>query len=93
MLRPWSLRLIVLCATALLISPALWLPNSVEAVPIRPFAPRFSQTARGDIIGAANTLWTCPSSDPDCASSRLPSVCSPKLFCYVSSHLITPILP
>jgi len=66
----WSLRLLVLGITALLIVTAFWLPRLAEAKLIRAFTPRFSQNVKGDIVGAANTLLSCPDSDTSCANAR-----------------------
>ena len=35
-----------------------------------PFAPRFAQTARGDVAAVGNTVMTCPVGAANCAAAQ-----------------------
>lgn len=58
-----AVRIAVVVGVALLVAPA-------SARGERPFAPRFSQNAQGDIVIAANTLLSCVASEPACPDAR-----------------------
>lgn len=51
---------------ALLLASTLAHASSVQ----RNFTPRFSVTARGDLLIVGNTLMTCPDADAACAAAR-----------------------
>ena len=55
---------------ALLAASVLLLAVAGPAYAERDFSPRFSENVQGDIAIAANTVMTCPDSDPACSAAQ-----------------------
>lgn len=68
-------RILALVVTALAaITGSLVAPDSAQAALVRPFAPRFQASERGDVIFAGNALVTClapaVTGSPTCAAAQ-----------------------